>query len=127
MAQIGLLLLSILVLLSTSIQAVPDFQDAAADDGVILFNDSLTNQDQDGGAQHNFTDFVRIRDVMNVFGVDHIAGVWPQLQRRLNRNCSQDLMEYLEGLEEGKMWAMQSRFCDVIIHYIVLFFFLNMC
>lgn len=95
-------------------QAVPDFQDAAAaasePDGAILFNNSLTTDERRD--QHNFTDFVRVRDIMNVFGVDHIASVWPQLERQLSGGCSKDLMEYMQGLEAGKLWAMQSMCCE---------------
>lgn len=107
----GLSIVVIVGLLASITLAVPDFQDAAPVDGSVLFNDSLLLASRRlPTVGHNFTDFLRIRDVMNVFGVDHIASVWPQLEARLNANCSQDLMDYLQGLEAGKMWAMQSRF-----------------
>lgn len=59
--------------------------------------------------QRNFTDFMQIRDVLNVFSVEHIGSLWPEFSRQLKGKCAGDLLEYLQALKKGAMWAMQSE------------------
>lgn len=68
--------------------------------------------------ERNFTDFMQIRDVLNVFSVEHVGNLWPEFAAQLNGNCSKDLFEYLQALEQGVMWAMQSEF---------VFYLANVC
>lgn len=108
--QLAFGLFAATVVLLVAAQRPPSESDATTDDASFMYNDSTTSKDTASlNHRHNFTDFVRARDVLNVFSVDHIASLWPQLESRLNDNCSKDLMEYLQGLEAGAMWAMQSK------------------
>lgn len=59
--------------------------------------------------QRNHTEFLQIRDVLNVFSVEHIGHLWPEMAVHLNRQCAKDLLDYMQALERGSMWAMQSK------------------
>lgn len=57
-----------------------------------------------------FTNLTRISDMLNVFNVQNIGSFWNVLDKHLNRNCSKDMYDYLEGLRNGKIWALKSKF-----------------
>lgn len=59
--------------------------------------------------QRNHTEFLQIRDVLNVFSVEHIGHLWPEMSAQLSGQCARDLLVYMQALEEGSMWAMQSE------------------
>lgn len=58
----------------------------------------------------NYTNLIRIGDVLDVFNVKRIGSMWSLMRHHLNANCSKDLQEYLEALETAEMWALKSNY-----------------
>lgn len=82
---------------------------AQSDDAAALDSTVATDAGHQQLMQRNFTDFMQIRDVLNVFSVEHIGQLWPEFSGQLSGPCATDLLEYLQALEQGAMWAMQSK------------------
>lgn len=57
----------------------------------------------------NYTDLLRISDVLDVFNVRHIGAQWSVFEKKLNANCSKDIQEYLQALQMAEMWALKSK------------------
>lgn len=57
----------------------------------------------------NFTNLVRLEDVLVIFDLDEIATNWPKIRHDLRSNCQHDMNEYLRGLQQHKMWAIKSK------------------
>ncbi|KAG4072042.1 hypothetical protein HA402_015541 [Bradysia odoriphaga] len=56
---------------------------------------------------YNITNLIRIGDILNVFRIENIGAAWSSFRNRVNQNCSNDLFNYIKGLEGGKMWAVK--------------------
>lgn len=81
--------------------------------------DSYRNQEETIGVQ-NYTDLLRISDVLDVFNVRHIGAQWSVFEKKLNANCSKDIQEYLQALQMAEMWALKSK-CLLIIYIDYIF------
>lgn len=57
----------------------------------------------------NFTNLVRLEDVLMVFDVNQLATKWPKIKHELKSECAQDMTEYFRGLQQHKMWATKSK------------------
>lgn len=58
----------------------------------------------------NITNLTRIGDILNVFQIENIGAAWGLFRNRVNRNCSNDLFDYIKGLQGGKLWAIKSEY-----------------
>lgn len=58
----------------------------------------------------NFTNLVRLEDVLMVFNLNEVAAKWPVIQHEFKAGCARDIMEYFRGLKQYKMWAIKSKF-----------------
>lgn len=58
----------------------------------------------------NFTDLVRLQDVLTVFDLDALAEKWPTVQHEFKSGCRQDMTEYFRGLQLHKLWATKSKY-----------------
>lgn len=70
----------------------------------------------------NFTNFVRLADVLDIFNIEEVARVWHQHESEFNHNCSKHMKEYFRGLQKGHLWAVKSELKIIVI---VFFFFRN--
>lgn len=68
----------------------------------------------------NFTNIVRLEDVLVIFDLDGVATNWPQIRHELRSNCQHDMNEYFRGLQQHKMWAIKSKlqFCFFLLSYV---------
>lgn len=57
----------------------------------------------------NFTDLVRLQDVLMVFDLHEIAAKWTKIQHEFKSDCRQSMTEYFRGLQQHKMWAIKSK------------------
>lgn len=71
--------------------------------------DSYRKQEATIGTQ-NYTDLLRISDVLDVFNVKHIGAQWSVFEKKLNANCSKDIQEYLQALQTAEVWALKSKY-----------------
>lgn len=60
-------------------------------------------------AAENFTNMVRLEDVLVIFDLNEIAANWPKIRHDLRSNCQHDMQAYLRGLQQHKMWAIKSK------------------
>lgn len=61
----------------------------------------------------NFTNIVRLEDVLVIFDLDGIATNWPTIRHELRSSCQHDMNEYFRGLQQHKMWAIKSKLQSV--------------
>lgn len=57
----------------------------------------------------NFTNLVRIADILDVFDLERVGDSWSMLSGQISGNCSIDMMDYLQGLQSGRLWAIKSK------------------
>lgn len=62
----------------------------------------------------NFTNLIRISDILDVFDLEQIGADWDIVGQQIGTNCSTDMTDYLQGLKTGKIWAIKSKF--IILH-----------
>lgn len=61
----------------------------------------------------NYANLTRLEDILNLFNIDKIGSSWKELNAQVGRECSRDMTEYLNGLEEKKIWALKSKsYCE---------------
>lgn len=58
---------------------------------------------------HNFTNLIRISNILDVFNIERIGTEWDAVSREISANCSTDMIEYLQGLQTSKIWAVKSK------------------
>lgn len=75
----------------------------------------------------NFTNIVRLEDVLVLFDLDGLATNWPKIRHELRSNCQHDINEYLRGLKQHKMWAIKSKLPSHYDSNRVWFFFCIVC
>lgn len=76
------------------------------------FNDQI---EFDSNLNSNFSNLVRISDLLDVFNIENIGSMWSTFGHKLNKNCSADMVKYLKGLQSGQSWAIKSKFFLIII------------
>lgn len=57
----------------------------------------------------NFTDLVRLGDVLTVFDLTQLANKWPQVKDTLQLGCAAQMTNYFRGLQQRKLWAIKSK------------------
>lgn len=73
----------------------------------------------------NFTNLVRLEDVLVIFDLNEIAANWPKVRHDLRSNCQLDMNEYLRGLQQHKMWAIKSKLELLMFFVIFLALFID--
>lgn len=63
-----------------------------------------------GHNSDNFTDLVRLEDVLTVFDLNELAAKWSTIQHDFQPKCRQDMTEYFRGLQMHNIWATKSKF-----------------
>lgn len=58
----------------------------------------------------NFTNLLRLEDVLMVFDIDELAAKWMKIQHEFKTECAQDMTEMFRGLQQHKLWAIKSKF-----------------
>lgn len=58
----------------------------------------------------NFTNLLRLEDVLMVFDIDELAAKWTKNQHEFKSECAQDMTELFRGLQQHKLWAIKSKF-----------------
>lgn len=58
---------------------------------------------------HNFTNLLRLSNVLNVFSIEELANVWIRHEHEFSANCSRNMREYFHGLQRGNLWAVKSE------------------
>lgn len=64
----------------------------------------------------NFTDLLRLSDVLMVFDLKQLANKWSHVKDALQPNCAAHMTNYFRGLQQRKLWAIKSE--------LIIFFFL---
>lgn len=57
----------------------------------------------------DFTDLLRLEDVLMVFNLKRLGGKWRDVQPELKPQCAGQMTEYLRGLKQYKLWAIKSK------------------
>lgn len=57
----------------------------------------------------NFTNLVRLADILDIFNIEDVAKVWSQHEHEFNVNCSKHMKEYFRGLQKASLWAVKSE------------------
>lgn len=59
----------------------------------------------------NFTDLLRLEDVLMVFNLKRLANKWANVHHELRPTCAAQMTEYFRGLQQHKLWAIKSKYC----------------
>lgn len=57
----------------------------------------------------DYTNLTRIENVLNVFNIEFVGRNWIKVHDKINKKCAHNLMQYLDGLQGKKTWAMKSK------------------
>lgn len=57
----------------------------------------------------NFTNLVRLDDVLTVFDLNELAVKWHRVHHEFHSECADDMTRYFRGLQHHKMWATKSK------------------
>lgn len=58
----------------------------------------------------NFNNLTRIEEILELFSVDVIGSQWKLIHGKIqNELCAKNMIEYLEGLQNKKVWAIKSK------------------
>lgn len=57
----------------------------------------------------NFTNLLRLGDVLTVFDLTQLANKWPQVKDALQPRCAAQMTNYFRGLQQRKLWAIKSK------------------
>lgn len=57
----------------------------------------------------NYKQMLRIKDVLDIFSITNLAENWSTLKSKFTNNCSEDMTQYFNGMNTGRMWAAKSK------------------
>jgi hypothetical protein len=57
----------------------------------------------------NYENITRLEDVLDIYNINTIGLNWINVSGHLGKSCAYNMMEYLNGLQERKIWAMKSE------------------
>lgn len=63
----------------------------------------------------NFTNIIRLENVLVVFDLNELATNWPKIRHELRSNCQHDMNEYFRGLQQHKIWAIKSKLQSFVV------------
>lgn len=56
----------------------------------------------------NYTNLIRINELLDVFNIQNVGASWSIIRGLLGNNCSRDMIDYFQGLQDGDVWAIKS-------------------
>jgi len=57
----------------------------------------------------DYSNLTRIENILNVFNVEIIGRNWIIINEKINRKCAFNMMQFLDGLQVKKTWAIKSK------------------
>lgn len=79
-------------------------------------HDETQKQTKMFGTVRNYDNLTRIEEILELFSVHVIGAEWTKIHSRLSPACSHDMVEYLDGLEQSKIWAIKSELLSCSEH-----------
>lgn len=58
---------------------------------------------------HNYENITRIEEILDLFSVRVIGSQWTNIYNKLSTVCAENMMKYLNGLEQKEIWAIKSK------------------
>jgi hypothetical protein len=58
----------------------------------------------------NYDNLTRIESILDLFSIHEIGARWVKVYSNLSVECGNDMMAYLNGLENHEIWAIKSKF-----------------
>jgi hypothetical protein len=62
-----------------------------------------------------------LETILNVFSIEDVGRRWNVVQDKLTASCASDMVQYLSGLQQRRIWAIKSKWSAF---YFFLFYFL---
>ena len=57
----------------------------------------------------NYINITRLKDTFDIFDIKIVGAKWIDIRKTVGDKCSKNMMNYLNGLEENKIWAIKSE------------------
>lgn len=57
----------------------------------------------------SFDRLVLLEEKLTVFDIKRIAKGWSTLRPQLSRHCGDQMTQYLQGLQDERLWALKSK------------------
>lgn len=70
---------------------------------------NITSDIKNKDLVRNFYNLTRIEDLLDLYNINEIGAQWKQIHDKVNPICAQNMMEYLDGLEQRTIWAIKSE------------------
>lgn len=96
-------LLEIVLIVSNVVSQSNNF-----DSNSKFISNSLRSNDE--SMVRNYDNLTSIEDILELFSINVIGSRWKAVHNKVNPICAQHMMEYLNGLERKKIWAIKSKY-----------------
>ena len=57
----------------------------------------------------DYSNITRIENILNIFNIEYVGKNWITVNKKINKKCAYNMMQYLDGLQGKKSWAMKSK------------------
>lgn len=68
-----------------------------------------TNVTSTENSEPSFKNLIVLDEILHVFDIRNVGANWNDISKRLTNNCSQEMEDYMRGLQVGKVWAVKSK------------------
>uniref|UniRef100_A0A182SX46 Uncharacterized protein n=1 Tax=Anopheles maculatus TaxID=74869 RepID=A0A182SX46_9DIPT len=72
-------------------------------------NVSAPVEEPDQNINFSFDRLILLEEKLTVFDIKRIATGWSTLRPRLSGQCGEQMTQYLQGLQQEKLWALKSK------------------
>jgi hypothetical protein len=72
-------------------------------------SENIRNNKEENFVVRNYANITRLGDILNLFDINKVGASWKEVNLLVNRNCARDMSQYLDGLEEKRIWALKSE------------------
>lgn len=82
---------------------------------LVLRKENLTSS-----SFHSNSSELGIENMLRIFDAEILVSQWRELQRNTAGECRADMQDYVDGLQERKLWALKSKCLTNILYYLAI-------
>lgn len=81
----------------------------------LIYTDKINAQSESSvtgsteNSEPSFKNLIILDEILHVFDIRNVGANWSDISKRLTNNCSQEMEDYMRGLQAGKVWAVKSK------------------
>lgn len=74
----------------------------------VVDNDASENNTQNHPVR-DYANITRVENLLNIFNIEYVGRNWMTVNEKISKKCAHNMMQYLDGLQDKKTWAMKSK------------------